>query len=106
MKTLKPMRLLVVGDQLSSGEVHAHVVETLNKISACGKRHVTIIHEGKGGPAAAAGNWASATKTPYEVYPGEPERCFTDGRPDVVLMFGQSELVHHAHAAGVRVVAA
>jgi hypothetical protein len=129
MKKLKPMRVLVTGGRtktlqrlgIDAGAVHVQVVRTLNAISACGDREVTIIHGGATGVDAMADAWADRTHTIKEVYPISKEEWDSLGKaagptrnafmltkkPDVVVAFvggnGTIDMVARARDAGVRV---
>lgn len=129
MKKLKPMRVLITGGRLATlkklgidaGAMHCLVVKTLNVISACGQREITIIHGGANGIDSMADSWASATRTKKEVYPVTPEEWEKLGKaagsirngfmltkePDLVLAFpggnGTADMVVRAEAAKVKV---
>lgn len=131
MKKLKPMRVLVCGGRektlrklgLDPGAVYAKLVKTLNVLSACGARQLTIIHGGANGVDAWAGQWAATTHTPYEVYPVSPDdwkergpvagherntEMLLKGKPDAVLAFpggtGTADMVAKVKAMNVRLV--
>lgn len=128
-KPLKPIRVLVCGGRektlkklgIDPGAVYAKLVRTLNEVSAMGKRPVTVIHGGATGVDAWAGQWAAATRTPYEVYPITKEEWDTlgsqaghvrngqmlrDGKPNLVLVFpggnGTLDMLGQASSAGVK----
>jgi hypothetical protein len=129
MKKLKPMRVLITGGRLSSlkklgidpGAMHALVVHTLNVVSSCGQREITVIHGGANGVDSMADAWAAATKTKREVYPVTPEEWEKLGKaagslrnafmltkePNLVLAFpggnGTLDMVARARHAKVKV---
>jgi predicted Rossmann-fold nucleotide-binding protein len=126
MKKLKPLRVLVCGGRdyglKDDGAQYVKLVNTLNTIAANGARQVTIIHGGAKGADACAGQWASVTRTPTEVYPADWYKA--DGtldkgagfrrnelmltkKPDVVVAFpggnGTAHMCKIARLAGVKV---
>lgn len=129
MKKLKPMRVLITGGRtktllqqgIDPGAMHCLVVKTLNVISACGQRELTIIHGGANGIDSMADSWAFTTRTATEVYPVTKEEWDKLGKsagsirngvmltkhPDVVVAFpggnGTLDMVTRAKAAGVKV---
>lgn len=119
-KTLRPLRVLVCGGR--DFKDWPLLVKTMNAISGCGQRPITVIHGGARGADALSGQWASNTRTPYEVYPITPEewerlgkgagpirnqQMLELGKPDLVVAFpggrGTADMIMRAQAAGKRV---
>jgi hypothetical protein len=130
-KPLRPMRVLVTGGRettlknlgLDPGAVYALVVKTLNQLSACGQRPITVIHGGAKGVDSYADKWCFNTNTAKLVFPVAKEeweakggiagnlrntQMLNEGKPDVCLAFpgggGTADMMKKARDAGVRVV--
>ena len=129
MKKLKPLRVLVTGGRITTlkklgfdpGAVHVLVVKTLNVVSACGQREITVIHGGANGVDAMANGWADTTRTRKEVYPVTREEWAELGKgagairngfmltkePQLVLAFpggnGTLDMITQARNAKVKV---